>query len=186
MEPVLFLFMVVAFAKTLEKEWVESGLQMVTFRQHTHSPGNVGRLTGQKKKYFEQGNLLALLCVLYVDYGAFTFEDRDQLTRGLSLICSHFTRFGLEMHLGRAEKASKTECVFFLPTGFFGRNCIMPADNGMSSKSLLVPKEKKKRESYVSRHKREEKEYDNLPKTKLIVVCDGFVAFCRHFKYLGN
>ena len=38
----------------------------------------------------------------------------------------------------------------------------------------------------MSRHKREEKEYGDLPETKLIVVCDGFVTFCRHFKYLGN
>ena len=62
----------------------------------------------------------------------------------------------------------------------------MPADNGMSSKSLLVPKDKTKRESYESRHKREETEYNDLPEKKLIVVCDGFVAFCIHFKYLGN
>ena len=101
MAPVLFLFMVVAFAETLEKAWMKAGLQMVTFRQHTHSPRNVGRFTDHKKNTFEQGTLLTLLCVLYVDYGAFTFEDCDQLTRGLSLICSHFTRFGLEMHLGR-------------------------------------------------------------------------------------
>ena len=52
MEPVLFLFMVVAFAETLEKEWVKDGLQMATFRQHTHSSRNVGRLIGHKKKYF--------------------------------------------------------------------------------------------------------------------------------------
>ena len=56
----------------------------------------------------------------------------------------------------------------------------------MSRKRLLSPKEKTKRESYVSRNNREEKEYENLPETKLIVVCDGFVTFCRHFKYLGN
>ena len=43
-----------------------------------------------------------------------------------------------------------------------------------------------KKESYVSRHKREDKEYDNLPETQMIVVYDGFVTFCRHFKYLGN
>ena len=159
---------------------------MVTFRQHTHSPCNVGRLAGHKKKTFEQATLLALFFVLYVDDGAFPFEDREQLTHGLSLIYSHFTRFGLEMHVGRENKASKTECVFFPPPGFFDRKCIMPADNGMSSKSLLVTKEKTKRESYDSRHKREEAEYDNIPETKLIVVCDGFVIFCRQLKYLGN
>ena len=62
----------------------------------------------------------------------------------------------------------------------------MPAVNGMSKKKLSAPKGKNKRESYVSRHKREEKEYDNLPETQLIMVCDVFVTFYRHFKYLGN
>ena len=115
MDPVLFLFMVMVFAKTLEKEWIKADLTMVSLRQHTHSPRNVGKLTGHKKNSFEQGTLLALFCVLYVDDGAFTFEDRDQLTRGLNLIYQHFTRFGLEMHIGKGKKASKTECVFFPP-----------------------------------------------------------------------
>ena len=45
---------------------------------------------------------------------------------------------------------------------------------------------KTRQESYESRHKREEITYDNLPETRLIVVRDGFVTFCRHFKYLGS
>ena len=97
-----------AFADTLEREWVKAGLQMVTFRQHTHSPQDVGRLTGHKKMYFEQGNTLALSFVLYVDNGAFPFENCKQLTRALSLIYSQFARFGLEMNVGREEIFSKT------------------------------------------------------------------------------
>ena len=80
---------------------------MINLRQHTHSPCGVGKLTGHKKKSFELGTLLALSCVLYVDDGVFTSEDRDQLTRGLNLIYQHFTRFGLEMHVGKVKKASK-------------------------------------------------------------------------------
>ena len=56
----LFLFMVMEFSNTLEKEWIKSGLQMVTLKQHLHSPRNVGILTGHKKKNFSQGTLLAL------------------------------------------------------------------------------------------------------------------------------
>ena len=92
---------------------------MINLRQHTHSPRYFGKLTGHKKKNFEQGTLLALFCVLYVDDGTFTFEDHDQLTRGLNLIYQHFTRFGIKMHVGKGKKASKTECVFFPPPGFF-------------------------------------------------------------------
>ena len=86
---------------------------MINLQQHTHSPCDVGKLTGHKKNNLEQGTLLSLFCVLYVDDGAFTFEDQDQLTRGLNLIYQHFARFGLEMHIGKVNKASKTECVFF-------------------------------------------------------------------------
>ena len=95
---------------------------MVNLRQHTYSPRDVGKLIGNKKKSFEQGTMLALFCILYVDDGAFTFEDRNQLTRGLTLIYHHFTRFGLEMHVGKGKKASKTECVFFPPPGFLDGN----------------------------------------------------------------
>ena len=72
---------------------------MINLRQHTHSPRDVGKLTGHKKNSFEQRTLLALFCVIYVDDGAFTFEDHDQLTRGMNLIYQHFTNFGLEMHV---------------------------------------------------------------------------------------
>ena len=88
---------------------------MVNLRQHTHSPHDFGKLTGHKKESFEQGTLIALFCVLYVGNGAFTFEDRDQLIRGLTLIYHHFTRFSLKMHVGNGKKASKPECVFLPP-----------------------------------------------------------------------
>ena len=95
---------------------------MINLRQHTHSLHDVDKLTGHKKKIFQQDTLLALFCVLYVDNGTFAFQDHDQLTRGLNLIYQHFTRFGLEMHVGKGKKASKTECVFFPPPGFLDGN----------------------------------------------------------------
>ena len=68
---------------------------MVNLRQHMHSPRDVGKLTGHKKKSFEQETLLALFCVLYVDDGAFTFEDHNQLKQRSTLIYQQFTRFGI-------------------------------------------------------------------------------------------
>ena len=73
MAPDLFLFMVMAFAETLETEWIQADLKMINLRQHTHSPRDVVKLTGYKKKNFEQGTLLDLFCVMYVDDGAFTY-----------------------------------------------------------------------------------------------------------------
>ena len=113
---------------------------MVNLRQQTHSPREVGKLTGHNKKSFEQGTMLSLFCVLYVDNGTFTFEDRDQPTRGLTLIYHHLTRFCLEMHVGQGKKASKTECVFFPPPGFFGRKFNLSAKNRRVNRRMLVPK----------------------------------------------
>ena len=72
MAPVLFLFMVMAFPETLETEWIKADLKMINLRQHTHSTHDVGKLTGHKKNKLEQGALLALFYLLYVDNGAFT------------------------------------------------------------------------------------------------------------------
>ena len=122
--------------------------------KHTHSPRDVGKLTVHKKKNFEQGTLLALFCVLYVDDGAFTFEDRDQLTRGLNLIYQYFTRFGLEMHIGKGKKTYKTEFVFFPPPGFLRMKINLSTKNIKRKRKTLVTNTKQ--ESYESRYKREE------------------------------
>ena len=50
MAPLLFLFMVMAFAETLEKEWTKSGLSMITLQQRSHLPQDTGKLTGHKVK----------------------------------------------------------------------------------------------------------------------------------------
>ena len=154
MAPVLFLFMVMAFAETLETEWIKADLKMINLRQHTHSPLNVGKLTGKKKKNFEQGTLLALFCVLYVDDGAFTFEDRDQLTRGLNLIYQHFTRFELEMHIGKENKASKTECVFFPPPGSLRRKLNLSTKNNKRKSKFLVTIQSKNHMSQDTKEKK--------------------------------
>ena len=122
MSPVLFLFLIMAFAETLEKEWIKVDLNMFNMRQHTHSPCDVGKITGHKKKSFDPGTLLALFCVIYVDNGMFTFEDCDQITQGLTLIYHHFTRFGLKMHVDNGKNTSNTKCEFFPPLGFLGGN----------------------------------------------------------------
>ena len=51
MSPVLFLFMVMAFSETLEKEWTKVGLSMIKLQQSSHSPHDTGKLTGYKVKH---------------------------------------------------------------------------------------------------------------------------------------
>ena len=53
--------------------------------------------------------------ILYLDDGAFIFESRVDLVKGVTLINSPFNKFGLEMHIARNEKASKTECIVSPP-----------------------------------------------------------------------
>ena len=63
--------------------------------------------------------LFELFYMLYVDDGAFVFKSRHQLEIGIPLLLRHFAKFGLEMHIGKENKPSKTECVFFPTPGYF-------------------------------------------------------------------
>ena len=113
------------------------------------------------------------------------------------MIFHHFAKFGLEMHIGRGDTASKTECVFFPPPGFFNK----PTTNiptlsndteeleyiGTEEESYaLSESERKKYESEKARTAKEDIIYDGLSETKDINVADGYVSFTKHFKYLGS
>ena len=185
MSPVLFLFMVMAFSETLAICRKQMGLKMISFNTRKYSPCDRGSLTGQAPKTFKEVTSPELFSVLYVDNGDFPFENREQMTNGVQLISDYFKRFGLEMHIGRGTKISKTECVFFPPPGFLWRKQNTPAkENGEID--ALTEKVKVVKESHEGKFRREEREYALLAETRLIVVSNGFVSFCNHFKYLGS
>ncbi len=121
MAPVLFLFLMMAFAETLEIVWRQQEIPIVSVMvakgdnmingkicSHTLTMFKLTKLTGYK-----------ILQCLYVDDGAFLFGMRGDLQRGMDLIYHHFGRFGSEMHIGRGALTSKTECIFFPPPQFF-------------------------------------------------------------------
>ena len=92
--------------------------------------------------------------------------------------------FGLEMHVGSAAKASKTEAIFFPAPGFFKLLPLPPSEASSFSLPLTT---KPKQESEKIRRSREDKCYDNIQETQPIVLPDsGIITFCQHFKYLGN
>eukprot|EP00978_Attheya_sp_CCMP212_P036046 scaffold160870_cov73-Attheya_sp.AAC.2 len=70
-----------------------------------------GRLTGQDTS--AAGTKFDLFCFLYVDDGAMLFNNREDLIQGTNLLLSHFTCFGLQMHIVEGDKKSKTECMYF-------------------------------------------------------------------------
>ena len=119
MAPVLFLFLVSAFAETLEAAWKQEQIGVCTVRSYIGSSltSGKGKLRGHLPKEYLSRDLTAvdILQCLYVDDGAFIFNSRADMTRGLTLLCSHFGRLGLEMHIGRGTVASKTDCMFFPP-----------------------------------------------------------------------
>ena len=126
---------------------------MIELRQHTHSPRECGQLTNHKRNKLSEGDLMSLLCMLYVDNGVLTFATREQLKTGLSLIYSQFKKFRLKIHIGRGPKAYKTEFVFFPPPGLWVQNSIAP-DTSNNKYKLSV----RYKESFDNRKMREMKE----------------------------
>ncbi len=130
-----------------------------------------------------------------MDDGAFIFDSRADMTKGLTLLYRHFGRLGLEMHIGHGTAASKTECIFFLTPGFFNfrlpflpaPNCTDELQDAMTFDNDALTNDKRCEEQRDrTRHEREEDLYDDLDKTQPIFVEDGYVTYCHHFKYLGS
>ena len=117
--PVLFLFLMMAFAEVIEQEWDKNGIEKIKFKRHTNSTHSASRVTSHPAKNFSQGTLFDIFCILYVDDGAFAFISRYDPEIGAKLVYETFAKFGLQMHIGTTEKASKTECVFFPAPGHF-------------------------------------------------------------------
>jgi hypothetical protein len=117
MAPVLFLFLMTAFAETLEIVWKEWDIPILCVMTTVNEHIAEGKICSHTPAMFKSKKLTAyeILQCLYVDDGAFSFGTREDLQRGMELIFPHFARFGLEMHIGRGASESKTECVFFPP-----------------------------------------------------------------------
>ena len=142
MAPVLFLFLMSAFAETLEAEWKRERIGVCTVRSFVGSSltSGKGKLRGHLPKEYLSRDLTAveIFQCLYVDDGAFIFNSRADMTRGLALLYRHFGRLGLEMHIGRGTAALKTECVFSPPPSFFD-SCLpsLPAPNCADEHTLF-------------------------------------------------
>ena len=121
MAPVLFLFLMTAFAETLELVWKDHDIPILSVMAAADEHFEKGKICSHTPAMFRSKQLMAygMLQCLYVDDGAFPFGTREDLRRGMELIYHHFAQFGLEMHIGRGTSESKTECVFFPPPQFF-------------------------------------------------------------------
>ena len=135
MAPVLFLFLMTAFVKTLELVWKERDIPILRVMTTANEHIAEGKICSHTPAMFKSKKITAyeILQCLYVDDGAFPFRTREDLQHGMELIFHHFTRFGLEMHIGRGASESKTECVFSPPPS------VLPAPGKYQRRSLHNP-----------------------------------------------
>ncbi len=117
MAPVLFLFLMRTFAKTLELVWKERDIPILGVMTTANEHIAEGKICSHTPAMFKSKKLPAyeILQCLHVDDSAFPFGTREDLQRGMELTFHHFARFGLEMHIGCSASESKTECIFFPP-----------------------------------------------------------------------
>ena len=159
--PVLFLFIVVAFAETIENERVINDLNMIKFKRHSNSPQSSGRITSHLAKIFSHGTIIEMFCMLNVDDGAFAFETSKDMETGSNLVFQHFNRFGFQMHIGSKSKLSKTECVFSPDPGNLKlttpTSTALPIDSSSSIQVTL----KQKKENGGTRQKIYDQNYEN-------------------------
>ncbi len=121
MAPVLFIFLMTAFAETLELEWKHETFKVITVMTAADDQIQNGQHCSHTPKMFNSAFLSAyeIFKCLYMDNSSFPFNTQDSLSKGMNLVFKHFAHFGLEMHIGRNGGESKTECVFFPPPQFF-------------------------------------------------------------------
>ena len=181
--PVLFPFIMMAFAETLEEEWVKNDLQMIKFKRQSNSPQSAGRITSHPRKSFSHGTLFKIFCMLYVDDISFALPTRRELEIGANLVYHHFARFGLQMHIGSDSKLSKTECLFFPAPGHFKLPALPSTDLPPKPSSSLMVVPKSKQESEETKQKRHNSLYDKAEETKRIPIGElGCINFTKHFK----
>jgi hypothetical protein len=200
MAPVLFLFLMTAFAETMELKWKHEKIKVVTAMIAANDEIKKGQLCSHMPKMFHSKILSAykIFQCLYVEDGAFPFNTRKSLSRGMTLVHRHFTRFGLEMQIGRNGSKSKMECVFFPPAQFF-QQCQLPTigDNQCQTQSMTTrtstdaPQPSCLAVALPDNNGDDEEKteckgaiYDKLDKTKEIAVKDGYVTFTGSFRYL--
>ena len=146
--PVLFLFIMQAAMETVK--WPVPRPQLQTRAD--------GGTSGERSARKRGATSFELWASLYADDCAVLFETRADLITGTSYLFSHLRRFGLQMHVGNGDTASKTEAMFF------------PAPrSNLSDVSDTAPATER---------------FDVVDEATGMTV--GFIDFATEFKYLGS
>ncbi len=97
MVPVLFLFLMTAFAETLELVWKQMDILILSVMTTANKNLANGKICSYTPAMFKSKKFTAceILQCLYVNDGAFPFGTREDLRQGMELIYHHFARLGL-------------------------------------------------------------------------------------------
>ena len=137
--PIIFNIFFESAISTLTHAWQENKINSPSFHwflNNLHS-----RLLQQRKV---KGQTFQMWKSLYVDDGAFLFENRKELKKGANVIFSHLKRFGLTMHVGTDGTFwdSKTKAVHFLaprePTENIDTSPVPVADGYITYNSRFI------------------------------------------------
>ncbi len=92
MAPVLFLFLMTVFAKTLEIVWKQQGIPILNVMMTTDDELSKGRICSHTPEMFSLKSLNAyeVLQCLYVDNIGILFGTRKYLQQGMELIFHRF------------------------------------------------------------------------------------------------
>lgn len=74
-----------------------------------------GEITGANSKRKRGVTAFELWCALFADDCALLFNTREDMVKGANYLYHHLRRFGLLMHIGKGDTASKTEAMYFPP-----------------------------------------------------------------------
>ena len=95
--------------------------------------------------------------MLNVDDGTFVFENRRDLEIGLLFIFNHFSKYGLEMYIGRGPKPYKIEYILFPQPELFKPSNHSSPTVDIDSSNITIPE---KKENEKQKRQREEKSYE--------------------------
>ena len=112
LDSILFIVVMQFLAELLGKKWRKNNIKMIPFHHNSNCCNKDSKLISHKlkDKCFTTDELFLCLCV---DDGALPFLSRSGALLGFEIIYREMSRLGLTIHVGRGDKESKTEAVFF-------------------------------------------------------------------------
>jgi len=113
MTPILFLCIMQAAIESLHTKLTCNKLEFCYAPNRKSSTCQYGRLALQPKPKTTKGDAFQIDDLLYVDDGTFLFLILTEMKKATQTIHDHFSKFGLQMHIGSTSAKSKTEAMFF-------------------------------------------------------------------------